>query len=352
MIESNARLTLARTALVAFSLLIASAADAQQPSDADLAKADDLYRKGNAAFEAGNLEAALGFFKDAFALKQSSDIAGNLGATEHKLGHDREAAEHLSLSLRIFPVNGKERARKVTLENLAEAKAKVGCFNFTVNADGAKIQLGDRTVGPTPIADIVCAYPATYTIRVERDGYEMHMREVKAEVGQELPVSIVLKPKQASGSGGAGASGAEGAGATGSAGAGGAGGSGAGEPDDSKPIWPAIVLGSVAAAGLGVGIGLTVAGRGKYGEAEDLIGSCAGPTAACVADAQSLLDDSDLLQNIGIAGFAIGGAAAIGTLIYLVVPGASSGGKPAASRVQLIPILGPRANGFSFSTSF
>src|SRR4051812_7384647 len=70
-------------------------------------KADELYRQGNEAYKQNRLKDAYGFYREAWNLKQSYDIAGNLGAVELAINLPRDAAEHLIHSLRQFPANGK-----------------------------------------------------------------------------------------------------------------------------------------------------------------------------------------------------------------------------------------------------
>ncbi len=319
-----------RVALSAALMLLATPASAQPVSDADLARADELYRQGNVAFDAGKFEDALKLYRDAFAIKKSYDIAGNLGATELKLGSQREAAEHLSFSLRLFPANGKEKARKVTMNALAEAKTKVGCFAITVNVAGAKVQLGDRVVGISPVVDVACAYPAPSKLRVERDGYEIFEQEITPEVGKDVPISVTLK--------------------AGASGGGGGGGGGSDEPVE-KPIWPAIVLGGAGAAGLAVGIAGVVVGAQKDADASALASSASCTpvvTPSCLADGIDLADEWATFTTVGIVGFGIGGAALVGMTIYLLVPTR----RPDEAAWQVVPWLDPQTAGVSVGRTF
>jgi hypothetical protein len=333
------RLRLSTAALAVAAALIPAPAIAQQE------RADALLEEGRKLGDAGKFEAAREKLREAFKLKQSYDIAGNLGLVEAQLGEDAAAAEHLDYAIRIFPARAKPESKRHVVEVFNASKSRVGCFRFHVNVDGARLILGERELGPSPNPNLFCAKPGAVTLTVDRDGFHSSTLQLEAKASEEQPISITLEANR-SDAGGGGASAAGGAGAGGeSAGAGGADGSGGGpvEPADEKPMWPAVVLGASAAVGLGVGIAGVVVGTGKHGDAEDLIATCL--PAACKAYADDLLSEGNTFVGLGIAGFSVAGAAAIGAVIYLVVPPA---GSTAAARIT----PGPGQAGLSLSGSF
>lgn len=312
-----------RTTLVLAGLLLAIPAGAQ-PSSADLARADDLYRKGIAAYEAGQLQEARDHFQEAFALKPTFDIAGNLGTVELKLDQSDLAAEHLALSLRLFPVNGKENAKALTAKSLEEAKAKVGCFAVRVNADGAKIDVAGRRLGPTPLLDKVCFKPGDYTVSVSRDGYSTLIQALHVQAGADAPLAIELKKDADEGGGGAGGT----------------------EPGADKPLWPTLTLAIVGAAGLGAGIGLTVVSSQRHGDAEDIAATCQPVTSACEADGDAALTDANVFLGSGIAALSVGAAAGLGAVLYATLPG-----EP-AKQAHVTPWLSPTLMGAAASFAF
>src|SRR3954463_14437863 len=76
----------------------------------EYARARALYKKAAEAFEASQYTEARRLLLDAWALRQSYDVAASLGDTEIKLGLFAEAAEHLSFSVRNFPPLENEQA--------------------------------------------------------------------------------------------------------------------------------------------------------------------------------------------------------------------------------------------------
>jgi len=245
---------------------------------------------------------------------------------------------------------------KTAKERFDKMRAKVALIIVTPTPADAEVRVDGKVVGSGP--QRVFAEPGAHVFEVAKGG-PAAKKAIEVVAGDEKALSLSAPASEPAG--GAGGTGAVGAGAAGGGGgvggtgaAGGGGGAGGAEETPGKQIWPTILLGSVAAAGLGVGIGLTVASQGKYGDAEDIAGGCMGNGPACpVEDGQALVDDADTFQNAGIAGFAVAGAAAIGMIVYLIVPTATdSNTKADAARIKLVPVIGPDTAGFTFSTSF
>ena len=272
---------------------------------------------------------------------ENPKVAGLLGSCEAELGMARDAAEHLDFYL--LRDDGADPARtKTAKERFDKMRAKVALIILTPTPADAEVRVDGKVLGSGP--QRVFVEPGAHVFEVAKGG-PAAKKAIEVVAGDEKALSLSAPASEPAGGGG-------GVGGTGAAGGGG--GAGGAEETPGKQIWPTILLGSVAAAGLGVGIGLTVASQGKYGDAEDIAGGCMGNGPACpVEDGQALVDDADTFQNAGIAGFAVAGAAAIGMIVYLIVPTATdSNTKADAARIKLVPVIGPDTAGFTFSTSF
>ena len=128
---------------------------------------------------------------------------------------------------------------------------------------------------------------------------------------------------------------------------------------------PAIVLGVLAAAGIGSGIGLLTLASSTRADAlaigADLTahhGTCvvrwaSFDTKRCGA-LQDKLKAEDTLYDASVGAFIAGGAAAAGTAVYLLWPSprAKTMQHAAAHDLRLTPILGPTASGLLVSGSF
>jgi len=69
-------------------------------------QADELFLKGKALLKEGKKQEALAAYREAWKLRKSYDVAGNLGSLEIDLGLFRDAAEHLSYALSHYAASG------------------------------------------------------------------------------------------------------------------------------------------------------------------------------------------------------------------------------------------------------
>lgn len=314
-------LSLCRKRLLVAPVLVALATLMHaQPASADAA--DDAFTKGQEHAEKGELPEAEAAFEAAWTLRKAWDIAGNLGLVEAARGKNVEAAEHLEYAIKHIGGLAESEQKAGLEKRFAEVRSKVAAVDITA-PEGCEIRIGKQDRGRAPLATSAYIEPGAVTVTATQEGFEPFEITVTVEAGASMPVRVSLKAKGNAGPGP--------------------------EATDDKALWPAILLGGVGAAGLGVGIGLTVAGSSSYSDAEALAASdaCASP-AACQAQGEDLIGDADLLSNIGIAGFAVGGAGLAAMVIYLVIPS----GEADASAVSLVPVFGPRDAGLHATLRF
>jgi len=315
--HTNIRETLRRynppSAMRAWVLAGALAASCAIAPTAVAEPADVLYKEGAAAAEAGQLDVAFEKLKAAWALRQTYEIAANLAAVENALGKHRDAAEHFQFALENFPSIGEQGARAQLQSGLDAARKKVGELKISVAA-GATVEVNGRVVGIAPLKSPVFVEPGQATISCKKPDFGEGKALVEVRVGEAQDVRVEIRVTTGD------------------------------PPAGEKPIWPAIVLGIVGAGGIGAGIGLTVVGVQKNGEAEDLAAGCPGLPSECVTAGDELIDDGNTFLAIGGVGFGIGAAALIGVLVYQLVPASSQ------EAVSFTPLISP--NELSGSATF
>ncbi len=279
---------------VAASTWVPARAAHAQPQDAH-ARADDLYKRGVDAFAERKLDEAYKLLSEAWSLKQSVDIAANLGMVEAKLGKLAASAEHLSAALRAYPADGSPEARQRLEQSLNEAKKVVTEVTVRANVDGAQVFVGERELGKTPLANAIFVEPGQHKVRAVAQGHQEQVTEVRAQAGGNLVVELTLKKSDASSPE---------------------------KPDvpGEKPLWPTLVLAGGAAAGLGLGIGGIVISQTAKGNLED--SGCTNAT--CGAALQDDVDSYNLGMNLAIPGFVVGGLALAGMVTYLAIPAGDS----------------------------
>lgn len=298
---------------------------------------DTLFDEGTAALEQGDFNAAHDKLSRAFAKRKSVDIAANLALAEVKLGKKREAAEHLAYGLANFPATGKPEAKERMQKQLAELKK--GLCEFRVNTEeGSTVFVGDAPVGLSPLQTPLYLEPGVHKFRVERSG-KTGEKSVTAAAGDSLTIKVELTVNAAPTATGTGT------------------GAPPPPPPDEKPIWPAILLGSLAGVGAGVGIGLTVAAFGARSSASPIDGDlpeCATPnqtSEACGDASNAKLDSANGLLTGGMIGLGVAGASLVGLVVYLVLPSGSDEAKP-DTKASFTPVIAPGQAGGTFTLRF
>lgn len=289
-----------------------------QPASSDAA--DDLYRRANEAYDHGKLEEAYALYTQAFALKKSFDIAGNLGHLEAKLGKHRDAAEHIAFSLSVFPPNGNVAARDKQRAVLATLKQSVGTLTIETNVPGATIVVDGKELGSAPLGREIYVDPGSHTIEAKRTGY----RTAREDRGLTAGASAAVKLNLVQGG------------------------------DTGKTTWPGWLLLGTGAGVVLAGIGTLIAGEVKRSDADGIATEIDGSGGSCEPELNTLrcqdLKDAGApvqpLETASAALLSVGGALLVSGIVYLAVPGG------AHQTATLIPWIGPRSVGLVLSGRF
>ncbi len=323
--------------LAAASLLVAFApatAHAAPPAIAAV-DVDALYKEGTQALQAGNFDVAYDRLLHAWNERQSFDIAANLAQAERELGRRRDAAEHLRWAVRNAPPSMSEEKRARLGEDLKALEADLGRLTLTV-PDETHIFVDDKEVGVAPI-ETFYVDPGAHTLGAAHRTEGGTTVNVQLTRGQEMTLVLKLEagkgPKLPE--------------------------NGPIEktPHEEKPVWPTVVLGSVAGVGFGLGIAGIVISLGAASDADDLAAGlvasgydCTSAPGPC-AELQSDLDDEVTFRGLGIGGFVVGGLALAGMITYLVVPMGGDETAPDQRAFYFTPMLG-ETNGFVLGGRF
>jgi hypothetical protein len=318
----------------------APAATAAAPSGTDDERAAKWLSEGNKAFKDGKFAEAEKAYKEAFALKPVYDIAGNLAMSEFAQSKHRDAAEHLALAIRLFPVTGEPATREQMQKTFDQCKGHVGSVKVEIaTVRGAQVSVDGKVFGEAPLADDLFLDPGHHTISVTAKGYKDASKSVDVQKGiaSVVKLDLVLLPPEVVVKNGPEAP----------------------PPPPPRSKKPAIALGVVAAVALGVGGALLGVGSGKKGDASTLHDQILGDKDACVPSAgnfdaarcptlKSQLDSAYTLQNVGGVTMVIGGAAAIAAVTYLLLPAPRHKESP----LKVAPVAGREQSGFVVSGSF
>jgi len=306
-------------AMLAAALMLATPVLAQ----ANDAEATLLYQEGVAAAKAERYDEASRKLKRSFELKPSLDTAANLSFVESILGRKRDAAEHLAYAIRVHPSTGPTEKLKRMQKDLEALEKDVG--RVTIQCpQGTVVTLNGGAVGIAPIT-MQYVDPGSVTISGKNDALGDGTVTIQATAGQTAVVNLELHRGK----------------------------NGTDPPPSERAIWPAIVLGGVGAAGLGVGIAGLVVSVQKASDAEDLAqqvntgGGCEAVPQLC-ADGEAAQTDKNTFLGVGIAGIVAGTAASIGMVIYLAIP---SDEPTPTTALRFTPMFGP-TSGISLQGTF
>lgn len=286
-----------------------------------------LYQQGNDAYDAGKFQEAYDLYKKAYDIRKSYEVAGNLGQAAQKLGKLAEAAEYLRYSLSIYPTNGnaERRARQEAL--LVEVERGVGVLAIQSNVADATLVIDGRTIGQLPIKDKVYLQPGERVIRLQRDGYQPVEQKITAVAGSTLAVTLELTP---------------------------------GASEKSLAL---ILVGSISAAAfVGVGTGLGIVSLNAASDRDTQRDALSGenpcgegtPHIQACGDIESLDSDASTFGAVAITGVSLGGALAIATLLYAVIPSGSSEGASSAAQTSfmILPAISPDQGGLFLQGTF
>lgn len=308
-------------------------------------EAEEHYLRGKMLLKSGDVRGAYLEYRASWDLKQSYDIAANLGNLELEQGLPRDAAEHLAFALRTVAVNVPEE-RVVAIRGLLDrARRLVGTATVKVNIAGAEILVDGLPVGRSPLSTEIFVDPGKRTIEARLSPYTPAKKVVDVLRAATVPVDLQLLLTAPVASGSASAPPVSTA------------------PPIIRPksMIPVGVGVAAAAAGLGVGIvGIVLAGS-KSGEIDRLQGELApldkqGNRSICAtatppvqcADLDSAFVTKGSFRNLAIGGFATAGVATLATVVWILLPGAKPlAASPPGEKGDKSPKVSPVRASFS-----
>ncbi|MFZ5895569.1 MAG: tetratricopeptide repeat protein [Myxococcota bacterium] len=320
----------------------ASAASAgTKGSESDDARIRALVRRGETLYESGQTAQARQPLLEAWALRQSYDVATMLGQVEQDLGHDAEAATYYDFALRNFAPTESEEALKGLKARLADVAAKVTAVDVRVNKENAEISVDGRVVGKSPLPARVFLSPGEHVVVATWEG-QGQQAPVVGKPGEERAVSLSfvdLPPESSTPN----PSPAPTSSASGPA------------------LAPLLVGGAVVAIGLGVGIGEAISAGNQADDLRSLRsqtgpGACVNPSEPTLvqlcSSQREVAERYDRDRNWSTAGFVVAGAAAIATATYWLWPRDSAESSSSGRSLRIAPTAGLGVTGLVFSGDF
>ena len=289
-------------------------------------RADELTKQALVLAKAGRWSDAEPAVREAWSLKRSYDIAGNLGIIEAHLERWPDAAEHLKYAFKTFPGNGKPEQKKLLEATLATVLPHVAAVKIGVNVDKAEVFVDGRSVGLTPLANMVFVEPGRRSVVAKRQGYADGLQEVVAPQGGDVEVALTLRAEA--------------------------------PPSSRPPLGVVIAAGVLGVGGLAAGAGLTAAANSTAADAATRRTTLGGAVNACgssltgtvATNCNALHNDGakqTSLSNGAMGAFVAGGVLAVVSVGLGVwsITGRKAPDRRSAWSVQVTPTAGVREGG-------
>ena len=133
---------------------------------------------------------------EAWELKQSYDIASNLGQVAYLLGKHAEAAQHVLFALRHYPATGDAEQKQKAQELLDLVRQKVSSLSFQVSPREAEVFIDGASVGSAsalPPELFVDPGERTITARLEGETVDRHVSAI-AGGHYNLELTLTRRP--------------------------------------------------------------------------------------------------------------------------------------------------------------
>lgn len=315
------------------------------------AQADAHFARGKAALKQGKKQEALAAYKEAFALKQSFDVAGNLGSLELDMGLFRDAAEHLDFAMRHYAATGSTAAQLAKARaRYVEATREVQVWKVDVEPAGAEVFVDGVSVGIAPFDHVLFVAPGSRVIEARLAQHEPQKQTLLAAKGATGSVQLKLQPIQAAASAAIPPTTATG--------------NGTGEKPPLRPAapqaatevwptWPVYAGAGAAAVSAAVGVVFVLSGSSASADADEkrdqLATSGKGCGAAGCPALVTAYEDADSAYNTAVPLLVAAGLLAGATIGYALV----FAGEPDGSGSAVIaPTAGPEQVGMIFRGAF
>jgi len=283
------------------------------PTRAMSAKARLLFTDGLNAYRQQHWEEAHASFLAAWALVKHYTIEGNLADCELKMRQYSAAAKHLAHYVREMAKDPDSTPAERAAGNVlyAQARDQVGTVTVHANQPGSEIYVDGSPAGTEPLEDPVFLDPGNHVVEARSNGFPPARASIVVQPGLAQTVSLTLalvaepaRPVEALPS----------------------------HPPSPPPppVQPSgtrpglgwvVATGVLAAAGLGTGIGLTVAANGKDSDATT-IGTRLGASTTCTSNpagavsadcaaVKAAVNGADSLKDAALVSFIGGGVFAL-----------------------------------------
>ena len=179
------------SALVLLSLLAQISPPVANPQAK--ARAQVLLTEGSALYEKGDYAAALEKFNAAYAAYPSPKLMFNIGQADRDLSRPVEALEAFEKFLASNTGASPETIADAS-KSVAELREKLGRIRIDCDTPGAEVNVDGKSVGLTPLPDLVWATPGRHHITASHENTIPALENVDVTAGSVGTVTLRLRP--------------------------------------------------------------------------------------------------------------------------------------------------------------
>ncbi|AUX26098.1 S-layer protein [Sorangium cellulosum] len=176
----------------------ASPAAPGSPADEALARAKELFQKGNELRKIGDHQRALELYLSSRQLVASVPNTLNAAYCLEQLGRYDEALELYEVLLTELRAELGDAERRGVASTITRLRARIGNVVVSSNVDGL-VLIDGRPRGRLPLAGPIRLLPGDHTLRVLKDGWRTFERILSVRVAATLSVDAKLEPLASTG---------------------------------------------------------------------------------------------------------------------------------------------------------
>lgn len=161
------------------------------------AQAAELKAKGDAAMDARHFDEAIAIYTQAYAVSPDAALLYNRSRAHEARGEYPDAFADLEKFSNTASPELRARVPRLT-ELLLELRNKISSFELTSNVPGAKVLVGGREIGTTPLPKTMIN-AGKVTVEVLADGYFPYKHELEIKGGGLTAIDAPLQPRATNG---------------------------------------------------------------------------------------------------------------------------------------------------------
>ncbi len=148
--------------------------------------------EGDALFVAKHFVEALARYDEAYAKTRNPALLYNRGRAFEALGRYPEALASIEQFATDAPAALRAKVPKLA-ELTAELRRHTTRLTVTCNVRGARVVVGERAIGTTPLPSPVVVGAGTATLDVRADGYRPDTRDIELPAGGLASLEVTLE---------------------------------------------------------------------------------------------------------------------------------------------------------------